>query len=78
MVLWKGTSSKIDAYEYLIGQFAMESGKKAGEFYTPRQVSEDMAQIAAKTPDIKNAKQFLYEQVCPSIRLKSTVAIAEA
>ncbi len=22
-----------DAYEYLIGQFAMESGKKAGEFY---------------------------------------------
>lgn len=23
-----------DAYEYLIGQFAMESGKKAGEFYT--------------------------------------------
>lgn len=42
-----------DAYEYLIGQFAMESGKKAGEFYTPRQVSEVMAQIAAKTPDIK-------------------------
>lgn len=31
----------------------MESGKKAGEFYTPRQVSEVMAQIAAKTPDIK-------------------------
>ncbi|WP_153046366.1 N-6 DNA methylase, partial [Streptococcus suis] len=29
-----------DAYEYLIGQFAMESGKKAGEFYTPHQVSE--------------------------------------
>lgn len=42
-----------DAYEYLIGQFAMESGKKAGEFYTPRQVSEVMAQIVAKTPDIK-------------------------
>ncbi|MCE3198747.1 type I restriction-modification system subunit M [Paenibacillus sonchi] len=42
-----------DAYEYLIGQFAMESGKKAGEFYTPRQVSEVMAQIAAKTPGIK-------------------------
>lgn len=43
-----------DAYEYLIGQFAMESGKKAGEFYTPRQVSEVMAQIAAKTSDIKS------------------------
>ena len=43
-----------DAYEYLIGQFAMESGKKAGEFYTPRQVSEVMAQIAAKTSNIKS------------------------
>ncbi|MFD1363282.1 type I restriction-modification system subunit M [Lentibacillus salinarum] len=43
-----------DAYEYLIGQFAMESGKKAGEFYTPRQVSEVMAQIVAKTSSIKS------------------------
>ncbi|WP_312501479.1 type I restriction-modification system subunit M [Lacrimispora sp.] len=43
-----------DAYEYLIGQFAMESGKKAGEFYTPRQVSEVMAQIAAKTSNMKS------------------------
>lgn len=43
-----------DAYEYLIGQFAMESGKKAGEFYTPHQVSEVMAQIVAKTTDIKS------------------------
>lgn len=43
-----------DAYEYLIGQFAMESGKKAGEFYTPRQVSEVMAQIVARTSDIKS------------------------
>lgn len=41
-----------DAYEYLIGQFAMESGKKAGEFYSPRQVSEVMAQIVAKTTNI--------------------------
>ena len=41
-----------DAYEYLIGQFAMESGKKAGEFYTPRQVSEVMAQIVAKNQDL--------------------------
>lgn len=41
-----------DAYEYLIGQFAMESGKKAGEFYTPSQVSEVMAQIVAKTKSI--------------------------
>lgn len=34
-----------DAYEYLIAQFASESGKKAGEFYTPRSVSELIAQI---------------------------------
>ncbi|WP_339162482.1 type I restriction-modification system subunit M [Siminovitchia sp. FSL W7-1587] len=43
-----------DAYEYLIGQFAMESGKKAGEFYTPHQVSEVMAQIVAKTSKIES------------------------
>nr|WP_025774323.1 type I restriction-modification system subunit M [Clostridium botulinum] len=43
-----------DAYEYLIGQFAMESGKKAGEFYTPHQVSEVMAQIVAKSSEIKS------------------------
>ncbi|MBY7143061.1 type I restriction-modification system subunit M [Virgibacillus sp. NKC19-3] len=43
-----------DAYEYLIGQFAMESGKKAGEFYTPRQVSEVMARIVAETSSIKS------------------------
>src|SRR5690625_1751978 len=36
-----------DAYEYLIGEFASEAGKKAGEFYTPSQVSDMMAQIAA-------------------------------
>lgn len=34
-----------DAYEYLIAQFASDSGKKAGEFYTPRQVSDIISQI---------------------------------
>lgn len=34
-----------DAYEYLIGEFASESGKKAGEFYTPQAVSHLMTQI---------------------------------
>ena len=33
-----------DAYEYLIGQFASGAGKKAGEFYTPQQVSKDLGQ----------------------------------
>lgn len=35
-----------DAYEYMIGQFASESGKKAGEFYTPKAVSEILTRIA--------------------------------
>lgn len=34
-----------DAYEYLIGQFASGAGKKAGEFYTPQQVSTILARI---------------------------------
>lgn len=34
-----------DAYEYLISQFASEAGKKAGEFYTPQEVSDMMARI---------------------------------
>jgi type I restriction enzyme M protein len=34
-----------DAYEYLIGQFAAGSGKKAGEFYTPQEVSTILSKI---------------------------------
>ena len=37
-----------DAYEYLIGQFASDSGKKAGEFYTPQAVSSLMTQIVVQ------------------------------
>ena len=41
------TSSDVlgDAYEYLIGQFAAGSGKKAGEFYTPQQISTILSEI---------------------------------
>lgn len=35
-----------NAYEYLIGQFASETGKKAGEFYTPQPVSRILTRIA--------------------------------
>ena len=35
-----------DVYEYMLANFASESGKKAGEFYTPHQVSRLMAMIA--------------------------------
>jgi len=45
----KGFSSDVDAlgdaYEYLIGQFAAGSGKKAGEFYTPQQISSILSRI---------------------------------
>jgi type I restriction enzyme M protein len=34
-----------NAYEYLIGQFAAGSGKKAGEFYTPQQISDILSAI---------------------------------
>ena len=34
-----------DAYEYLIGQFAAGSGKKAGEFYTPQEISSILSEI---------------------------------
>lgn len=59
-----------DAYEYLIGQFAMESGKKAGEFYTPSQVSEVMAQIVAKTKSIET----IYDPTVGSGSLLLTVS----
>lgn len=36
-----------DAYEYLIGQFAAGSGKKAGEFYTPQRVSDILSAIVS-------------------------------
>lgn len=36
-----------DAYEYLIGEFAAGSGKKAGEFYTPQQVSTILSEIVS-------------------------------
>ena len=39
------TDSLGDAYEYLIGQFAADSGKKAGEFYTPQRISDILSAI---------------------------------
>ena len=35
-------------YEYLIGMFAVNAGKKAGEFYTPHDVSVLMSEIVAE------------------------------
>jgi type I restriction enzyme M protein len=39
-----------DAYEYLIGRFASSAGKKAGEFYTPPEVSELLARLVDPQP----------------------------
>jgi type I restriction enzyme M protein len=40
-----------DAYEYLIGQFAANAGKKAGEFFTPTGPSELLCQLAINELD---------------------------
>ncbi|MEP3036806.1 MAG: type I restriction-modification system subunit M, partial [Pseudoruegeria sp.] len=60
-----------DAYEYLIGQFASGAGKKAGEFYTPQEVSTILARIVTtgKTR-IKN----VYDPTCGSGSLLLRVA----
>ncbi len=42
-----------NAYEYLIGQFASETGKKAGEFYTPQAVSQILTKIAVAGQETK-------------------------
>lgn len=42
-----------NAYEYLIGQFASETGKKAGEFYTPQAVSKIITRIAIDGQETK-------------------------
>ena len=39
-----------DTYIYLIERFASDAGKKAGEFYTPKQVSKLLAELAAPKP----------------------------
>ncbi|PIQ91605.1 MAG: type I restriction-modification system subunit M [Parcubacteria group bacterium CG11_big_fil_rev_8_21_14_0_20_39_22] len=52
-----------DAYEYLISQFAAGAGKKAGEFYTPSQVSRLMAMIV--TEDKKKLRS-VYDPTCGS------------
>ena len=45
LALTKDSDRLGDAYEYLLGQFAAGSGKKAGEFYTPQQISNILSGI---------------------------------
>ena len=51
-------------YEYLISMFAANAGKKAGEFYTPHEVSVLMAEIVAN--HIKDHKQENFEIYDPT------------
>lgn len=52
-----------NAYEYLIGQFASNAGKKAGEFYTPAQASKLLAMI---TTTGKDKVRSAYDPTCGS------------
>ena len=60
-----------DAYEYLIGKFASGAGKKAGEFYTPQQVSAVLARLV--TLD-KTQLKSVYDPTCGSGSLLLRVA----
>lgn len=60
-----------DAYEYLIGQFASGAGKKAGEFYTPQQVSKILAKIVTTG---KKRLKSVYDPTCGSGSLLLRVA----
>ncbi|MCI5219679.1 MAG: type I restriction-modification system subunit M, partial [Candidatus Electrothrix sp. LOE2] len=60
-----------DAYEYLIAQFASGAGKKAGEFYTPQQVSKILAKIV--TLDRTRIKSA-YDPACGSGSLLLRIA----
>jgi len=60
-----------DAYEYLIGQFAAGSGKKAGEFYTPQEISSILSEIVtldAQDPRTgkKNRLDKVFDFACGS------------
>lgn len=46
-----------NAYEYLIGQFASETGKKAGEFYTPHGPAQILCRIAMTGQEEKKGLQ---------------------
>ena len=52
-----------DAYEYLISQFASSAGKKAGEFYTPQEVSKILAKIVTLN---KHKIKNVYDPTCGS------------
>ena len=62
-----------DAYEYLMGKFAAESGKSKGQFYTPAEVSRIMAKVIG-ADRISTASTTIYDPTCGSGSLLLKVA----
>ncbi|MGL5958783.1 MAG: HsdM family class I SAM-dependent methyltransferase, partial [Phocaeicola sp.] len=54
-----------DAYEYLMKNFASESGKSKGQFYTPAEVSRVMAKVIG-IQNAKSSAETLYDPTCGS------------
>lgn len=54
-----------DAYEYLMRNFATESGKSKGQFYTPAEVSRVIAKVIG-IDQAKNQEQTIYDPTCGS------------
>jgi type I restriction enzyme M protein len=63
-----------DAYEYLMRNFATESGKSKGQFYTPSEVSRIMAKIIGINHENSNANTTVYDPTCGSGSLLLKVA----
>ncbi len=63
-----------DAYEYLMRNFATESGKSKGQFYTPAEVSRIMAKIIGINSKSTNANTTIYDPTCGSGSLLLKVA----
>lgn len=61
-------------YEYLIKEFASNSGKKAGEFYTPHEVSKLLAKLATVSFDQSALHPTVYDFACGSGSLLLTLA----
>ncbi len=54
-----------DAYEYLMRNFATESGKSKGQFYTPAEVSRILAKVVGIGPSTRQ-DQTIYDPTCGS------------
>lgn len=62
-----------DVYEYLIGQFAANAGKKGGEFYTPHEVSQVLAKLVTLNAPDDNSQFRVYDPTMGSGSLLLTV-----